>query len=133
MLKNVGSNWALAIIQIAVMIQLTPVQVTALGVDANGAWLTVASLTGVLGLLILGVPMASVRFIARSAASKDIDKVNQAVASCLGICIALGAGATLIGAALSVFFEHVYLRAPAWQVLGPRWIAEARVAYWIAV
>ncbi len=133
MLKNVGSNWALAIIQIVVMIQLTPVQVTALGVDANGAWLTVASLTGVLGLLILGVPMASVRFIARSAASKDIDKVNQAVASCLGICLALGVGATLIGAGLSVFFEHVYLRAQAWQVLGPRWIAEARIAYWIAV
>jgi O-antigen/teichoic acid export membrane protein len=132
MLKNVGSNWALAIIQIAVMIQLTPVQVTALGVDANGAWLTVASLTGVLGLLILGVPMASVRFIARSAASKDIDKVNQAVASCLGICIALGAGAAVIGGGLSLFFEHVYLRAPAWQVLGPRWIAEARIAYWIA-
>ncbi len=133
MLKNVGSNWALALIQIAVMIQLTPVQITALGPDANGAWLTVASLTGVLGLLILGVPMASVRFIARSAASKDLDKVNEAVASCLGICILLGAGATVIGAGLSIFFEHVYLRAPAWQVLGPRWIAEARIAYWIAV
>src|SRR5690348_16221052 len=108
MLKNVGSNWALALIQIAVMIQLTPVQITALGPDVNGAWLTVASLTGVLGLLILGVPMASVRFIARSAASKDLVKVNQAVASCLGICILLGVGATAIGAGLSVFFEHIY-------------------------
>jgi O-antigen/teichoic acid export membrane protein len=133
MLKNVGSNWALALIQIAVMIQLTPVQITALGPDANGAWLTVASLTGVLGLLILGVPMASVRFIAKSAASKDIDKVNEAVASCLGICIVFGLGVALVGAGLSVFFEHVYLRAPAWQVLGPRWLAEARIAYWIAV
>jgi O-antigen/teichoic acid export membrane protein len=133
MLKNVGSNWALAFVQIIVMIQLTPVQVAALGADANGAWLTVASLTSVLGLLILGVPMASVRFIARHAAAKDADKVNQAVASCLGICVVLGVAAAALGAGLSVFFEHVYLRAPAWQVLGPRWIAEARIAYWIAV
>lgn len=133
MLKNVGSNWALALVQILVMIQLTPVQVAALGAEANGAWLTVASLTSVLGLLILGVPMASVRFIARHAAVKDAEKVNQAVASCLGICVVLGAAAALIGAGLSVFFEHVYLRAPAWQVLGPQWIAEARIAYWIAV
>lgn len=133
MLKNVGSNWALALVQIIVMIQLTPVQVAALGADANGAWLTVASLTSVLGLLILGVPMASVRFIARHAAAKDAEKVNQAVASCLGICAVLGVAAAALGAGLSVFFEHVYLRAPEWQVLGPRWIAEARIAYWIAV
>ena len=133
MLKNVGSNWALALVQIIVMIQLTPVQVTALGADANGAWLAVSSLTSVLALLILGVPMASVRFIARHAAAKDAEKVNQAVASCLGICLVLGVAAAALGAGLSVFFEHVYLRAPAWQVLGPRWIAEARIAYWIAV
>lgn len=133
MFKNVGSNWALALVQIIVMIQLTPVQVSALGAEANGAWLTVASLTSVLGLLILGVPMASVRFIARHAAAKDHEKVNQAIASCLGICVILGVVAATIGAGLSVFFEHVYLRAPAWQVLGPRWIAEARVSYWIAV
>ena len=93
MLKNIGSNWALALVQIIVMMQLTPVQVAALGPDANGAWLTIASLSGLLGLLILGVPMASVRFISQHAAAKDLDKVNEAVSTCLGICLALGASA----------------------------------------
>lgn len=133
MLKNIGSNWAYAIIQIVVMIQLTPIQVKALGLGPNGAWLTVASLTSVLALLILGIPMASVRFIAQHVAEKDIARTNDAIADCLGICLALGAAAVLVGTALSPFFEHTYLAAPDWQTLGPRWLGEARTAYWITV
>jgi O-antigen/teichoic acid export membrane protein len=133
MLRNIGSNWALSLLQIIVLMQLTPIQVNALGEGANGAWLTVASLTGVLGLLILGVPMASVRFIAQHVASKDLQKINQAVASCLGICLFLGIGAIGVGAGLSVFFERTYLQSAEWQSLGPRWLEQARIAYWISV
>lgn len=133
MLRNIGSNWALALLQLVVLVQLTPVQVKALGAPAQGAWLAVASLTSALGLLILGVPMASVRFIAAHVARRETEKANEAIATCLGVCLALGVIALGVGAGLSVFFEHTYLRSAAWQSLGPTVLREARIAYWIAV
>lgn len=133
MLKNIGSNWALALIQIVVMVQLTPVQLKALGIGPNGVWLALASLTSYLGLLILGIPMASVRFIAKHVASKDLEKTNEAISSCLAMSLVLGVAAMLIGAGLSLVFEHVYLRSPQWQVLGPVWLDQARIAYWVTV
>ncbi|MFO0755953.1 MAG: polysaccharide biosynthesis C-terminal domain-containing protein [Byssovorax sp.] len=132
MLKNIGSNWALAIIQILVMVQLTPVQVKALGAGPNDTWLTVAALTGYLGLLVLGIPMAAVRFIAKHVAAKDLAKTNESIASCLAMTLIAGAGAMTIGSALSFFFEHTYVRSEEWQVLGPVWIDQARIAYWIS-
>src|SRR4051812_46459437 len=119
MLRNVGANWVLAVLQIVVLLQLTPIQVSALGPAAQGAWLTIASLTSVLGLLILGVPMASVRFIAGHVAREEIDAANSAIATCLGICLGLGAVASAAGAGLYLFLERTYLRSPAWEVLGP--------------
>src|SRR5262245_46293712 len=115
MLKNIGSNWALAAIQIIVLIQLTPVQIKALGGEANGVWLTIASLTSVLGLLILGVPMASVRFIAQHVAKQDTQGANRAISTCLTMCLGLGAGAVAVGGVLAFFFEHTYLQSPAWM------------------
>lgn len=133
MLKNIGSNWALAILQIVVLIQLTPIQVRVLGDDANGAWLTIASLTSVLSLFILGVPMASVRFIAQEVAKKSTEGVNRAIATCLAMCLALGAFSIVVGAAVSFFFEQAYLRSTAWEILGESRRSEARIAYWLTV
>lgn len=133
MLRNIGSNWALALIQIIVLVQLTPVQVQALGPAAQGAWLTIASLTAVTGLLILGVPMASVRFITGHVARREIAEANSVIATCLGVTLGLGLAAIGVGAGLSIFFEHVYLRSPAWQVLGPGVLRDARLAYWLVV
>lgn len=133
MLRNIGSNWALAIVQILVLMQLTPVQVAALGVPGQGAWLTIASLTSVLALLILGVPMASVRFIAGHVAKREHEEANRAIATCLGICLGLGLGAFAVGAGLSLFFERTYVQSEAWQALGPEVLHQARVAYWIVV
>ena len=133
MLKHVGSNWALALVQIVVLVQLKPVQIAALGVETQGAWLTIASLTSALGLLILGLPPASVRFIARHVAKGEHEKANEAVASCLGISLILGMVALLAGALLYPVFDRVYLQAPAFATLGPAVIAGAKVAYWLAV
>ena len=92
-----------------------------------------ASLTSVLGLLVLGIPMASVRFIAGHVARRELDKANDVIATCLGISLALGAVAALVGAGLSVVFEHVYLQSEAWQPLGEATLRDARLAYWIVV
>lgn len=133
MLRNIFSNWALALIQLIVLIQLTPVQVRALGAPAQGAWLTIASLTSLLGLLIMGIPMASVRFLAGHVARRETERANQVIATCLGLSLGLGAAALTVGAALSIPFNLVYLRSEAWRSLGPEVLGQARIAYWLVV
>jgi len=85
MIRNIFSNWALVGIQFAVLAITTPVQAHALTNPVAGVWLTIASLTSILGLLILGVPMASVRFIAGHVARNEIDEANRVIGTCLGI------------------------------------------------
>ena len=77
MLKNIGSNWALNVVQILVFMVLTPFVVSTLGSDLYGGWVTLISLTGILQLLILGIPMASVRYVAEHVAKDDTDAANQ--------------------------------------------------------
>lgn len=133
MLRNIGSNWALLVIQTGVMMCLTPIQISALGTPVQGVWLTIASLTSTLGLLILGVPMASVRFLAGHVARNEVEEANTVIATCLGVCLSLGAGALAIGSGLSLFFEHTYLGSEAWRALGPDVVHQARIAFWISI
>ncbi len=133
MLRNIGSNWILNILRIAVLMHLTPYVIGALGPDGNGVWVSIVSLTGFLKLLILGVPMASVRFLAEHLAKDDTKKANEAVSTCLGICVFLGVGAALIGAGLYFFFDRLLLENPRWQELGPDLVASARLAYILVV
>jgi O-antigen/teichoic acid export membrane protein len=131
--KNVGANWALNALQILVLLKLAPFVVESLGREPNGLWVTIVSLTGILSLLVLGVPMATVRYVAEHVATKDFARANAAVSTCLAICIALGLASLAIGAALWVFFESTYLHGPAAAVLRPETIEGARIAFAIVV
>jgi O-antigen/teichoic acid export membrane protein len=131
--KNVGANWALNGLQILVLLKLAPFVVETLGRAENGLWVTIVSMTGILSLLVLGVPMASVRFVAEHVARKDQDRANAAVSTCLGICLGLGVAALAIGAALYGFFEVAYLRGEAAAGLPPETIQGARIAFAVVV
>ena len=133
MLKSIGSNWMLNLLQIPILMVLTPFVINTLGKTDYGVWLTIASLTGILRLFILGVPMASVRFIAEHAARSDHARTNQAIATCLGITLLLGAAALVIGLALLGVFEWGYLRSAEWSGLPPTTVAVARLAFLLAV
>ncbi len=132
MLRNISSNWALALIQALVLLALTSIQIGSLGASVQGAWLLMASLTSILGLLVLGVPMASVRFIAVHVAKKEIRQANDAIATCLGVCLGLGMASLMVGGGLSFALES-YLHQEKWQSLGLETLREARLAYWILV
>jgi O-antigen/teichoic acid export membrane protein len=99
-LKNIGSNWALNAVQILVFMVLTPFVVSTLGTDLYGGWVTLVSLTGVLQLLILGIPMASVRYIAEHVAKKDTEGANRALSTCMAITLGMGAVAVAVGGVL---------------------------------
>lgn len=108
MLRSVGSNWIVTIAMVAALYLLTPFTLHRLGEEAYGTWNLINSITGYLGLLALGVPMASMRYLAQHVADGDLRKLNEATASCTVLFLILGAVALLVGVGLYAFFNVAY-------------------------
>lgn len=104
MLKSIGSNWVVTLVTIVVLYLLTPFTLHQLGAQGYGTWLLITSMNGYLGLLVLGVPMASVRYFAQHVANQDAGKLNEAIGSCTGLYLLLGLVALVIGVGLYAFF-----------------------------
>lgn len=126
MFKNIGSNWLITLVTVAVTYVLTPFVLHALGVEAYGTWALITSLTGYLGLLALGVPMASVRYLAEHVARGDTAKTNQVIGSCAGLYLFMGAGALVAGTGLFAFFTFAYDVPSSMQL-------DARLAFGLTV
>ena len=112
MLKSVGSNWVVTALMIVVLYLLTPFTLHKLGVDGYGTWMLITSMNGYLGLLVLGVPMASVRYFAQHAAKGDSRSLNEAIGSCTGLYLLLGLIALVIGLGLYALFTLYGIPTP---------------------
>jgi O-antigen/teichoic acid export membrane protein len=119
-LRNVGSNWIVTVVTVVAVYFLTPYTIHKLGDDGYGTWNLIGAITGYLGLLVLGVPMASVRYFAQHVAKGDVNKLNQAIGSCTALYLLLGAIALVVGAGLYLFFAHAY-DIPASLHMDARW------------
>jgi O-antigen/teichoic acid export membrane protein len=108
MLKSVGSNWVVTIAMIASAYLLTPFTIHRLGDAGYGTWNLINAITGYLALLMLGVPMASVRYFAQHVADGNVKELNKAIGSCTALYLALGAAAVLVGVGMYVFFTFTY-------------------------
>jgi O-antigen/teichoic acid export membrane protein len=108
MLKNVGSTWVVTVVTVLAMYLLTPFTFHKLGDDGYGTWNLINSITGYLGLLVIGVPMASVRFFAQHVATGDTRKLNEAIGSCAALYLTLGAMALIAGIGMYAFFSFGY-------------------------
>lgn len=104
MLRNVGSNWVVTVAAIAATYVLTPFIITTLGPEGYGTWTLITSMTGYISLLVLGVPMACVRYLAQHVAEGNVRMINQTIGSCAVLYLLIGAAAVLIGAVLMVLF-----------------------------
>ncbi len=117
MLRNVGSNWMVTLVTIAATYMITPYTIHALGQDGYGTWTLITAMTGYMSLLALGVPMASVRYLAQHVAERDPRKMNEAIGSCVGLYLMTGVAALVVGAmltaALSFYNIPVALRRDA--------------------
>ncbi len=82
MFKSIGSNWVVTVASIVMVYFLTPFTIHRLGDDGYGTWNLINAITGYLGLLVLGVPMASVRYFSQHIAKGDDRKLNEAIGSC---------------------------------------------------
>jgi len=67
-LRNIGSTWAVTVVGIAATYVLTPFVIHTLGTEGYGIWTLIASITGFISLLAMGVPMACVRYLAQTSA-----------------------------------------------------------------
>src|SRR2546430_15503313 len=85
MFRHMGGSWIVSLATIGVTYFLLPFILHSLGEDGYGSWMLINSLTGYLALLVLGVPMASVRYFAEHVAEGDTRKLNQAIGSCTEI------------------------------------------------
>ena len=108
MFKNVGSSWLVTVATVVAVYFLTPFTIHKLGDDGYGTWILINSITGYLGLLVLGVPMASVRYFAQHVAKGDVAKLNEAIGSCTALYLLLGAISLVVGVGLYVFFAGTY-------------------------
>ena len=115
MFKNVGSNWLLMLATMASAYFLLPFTLHHLGNDQYGTWLLLTCFTGYLGLLVLGVPMASVRYITRDASLRDYPAMNKTIATCAGMYLLIGLASLIIGLGLMVVFERAYAIPPGIQ------------------
>ena len=120
MLKNVGSNWLVTVVTVLAVYVLTPYTIHKLGDDGYGTWNLINSITGYLGLLVLGVPMASVRYFAQHVARGDASKLNQAIGSCTALYLVLGGIALVLGVGMYAFFTLTY-HIPAALHMDARW------------
>jgi O-antigen/teichoic acid export membrane protein len=126
--KSVASNWTLNLLQMAGLLWLSRFVLHALGDSPNGLWVSIVSYTGVLSLLILGVPMASVRAIAQAVAHKDEAAEQRAISTCLAICMLLGLCALLVAGLLYLGFDASVLASKGAEV-PPETLRGARLAF----
>src|ERR1051326_1366576 len=116
MFRSVGSNWVLTLVTVAATYTLTPFIVHHLGQDGYGTWTLIMAVTGYVNLMALGVPMASVRYLAQHVAERDMRRMNATIGSCVGLYLMIGAVAAAGGAAFTWWFGAIYRLPPGWGV-----------------
>jgi O-antigen/teichoic acid export membrane protein len=125
MLRNVGSNWVLVLVTIAVTYVLTPFLIETLGEEGYGTWTLITSFTAYIGLMALGVPMACVRYLAQHVAERDTRMLNTMIGSCAALYLVMSALAIAVGALLMQLFGLYDIPA--------RFAAEAPLAFALMV
>ena len=108
MLRNIGSNWVLIVLTIAATYFLTPFIIRTLGQDGYGTWTLITAITGYMSLLALGVPMASVRYLAQDVAERNTEQMNRTIGTCIGLYLIIGGAALVVGAALALSLVVVF-------------------------
>jgi O-antigen/teichoic acid export membrane protein len=119
MLRNVGSTWVVVLATIAATYVLTPFVIESLGREGYGIWTLITALTGYLSLCALGVPMASLRYLAQHVAERDTARLNQTIGSCAGLYLMMGGAALVLGGVLTYFFLSIIDVPPGFRAEAP--------------
>lgn len=99
--RNVLSNWIGIVVASVIGFFLSPFVVERLGDSGYGVWTLVASLTGYLGLLDLGVRGAVTRYVARLHAQSNHEEASGVVSSALAIFGVAGVSVIILALSFS--------------------------------
>jgi len=125
-LSNVGTQWLVVAVTILASYILVPFTLHALGTAGYGTWILIGALTGYLNLLALGVPMASVRYMALHAADRNQPELNRVLSVCASWYLSISGIALVIGAVLLTSVRRCF-NVP------PELLAQARIALTLSV
>src|SRR5689334_8035596 len=89
--RNIGSGYAGAVVNGAVLLLLTPLVVRYLSPRAYGIWVLASAIGSYLGFLNAGSGAACVRAVARLAGTDRMEEVSREVGSIFRIYLAVGA------------------------------------------
>ena len=126
MFKNIGSSWLLLLLTVGATYLIMPFSIKVLGEGAYGTFLLITSTTNYLSLLMMGVPMATVRHLAKLSAEGKPEEVNRAIGSCLVLFLGMSVTSLLAGGLLYLFFDQTYALSGALR-------QEARLAFALTV
>ncbi|MFT4704026.1 MAG: O-antigen/teichoic acid export membrane protein [Bradymonadia bacterium] len=108
MLRNIGSNWVISVLNIVLVLFLTRFLIFELGEEAYGVWLVIAALTSYLELLRGGLPAATVRYLSEAVGAKDSARVDSVVASATSLYAMMSFVAAIVGCLLLLVFHWKY-------------------------
>ena len=90
-LRNATSNYVRQLLQIVVLVLLTPYIVRQVGTDDFGLWSLIQATIGLLGLMDLGFSTSVVKFVAEARGKGDAARLRQLTATFFWQYTALGA------------------------------------------
>jgi O-antigen/teichoic acid export membrane protein len=111
LVKNTSVNAAAGVVSALLTIGLTPFLLHRLGASDYGIWLLATTLTlgsGYLAVADLGLPEATVKFIADARARGDTEGVNHVVSTTVVLFAASGVVLALAVVALAGVLSHVF-------------------------
>jgi O-antigen/teichoic acid export membrane protein len=124
-LRNVFSNWAGLVLNMATAFFMSPFLVRNLGDTWYGLWVLIRSTTGYMGLLDGGVRLAVVKYVAKMDALGDHRELNRTISTGMALYCAVAVVVMLGTIGLTFSFPY-FFKVP------PEAIATARVVVLIA-
>ena len=105
---NVTSSWLKLAVQLGVAVVVSPFMLHKLGDSAFGVWILVLSLTGYLGFFDFGVRASIGRYVARFAATGDLEQLRRFVNTALAACSVLGLLALVLTGLGSIYLSALF-------------------------
>jgi len=116
LVRNVLTNWAFLLLNLAIFFFLSPYIIDVLGPSRAGIWFLLGSITGYFGLVGFGIPAATEKYVAEYLARNEREQVNRIVASSLFLSIYAALIAVVAAAVLCFFVDKVFKIADAYLV-----------------
>ena len=110
--RNVGTRYALIIINALIGLVVLPFNVSHLGKGDYGLWMLVASLTTYFTIIELGYGGAVVRFVAEYKARKDAGALNELLSTMFFLYCAMGVACYLLAVAGAALLPYVFNLTP---------------------